>query len=155
MSNSYKTAIHRTTPSAPLRWLDSQRVFDSIDSILDFGCGHGRDVLYLREAGKMVHGYDKYIKPWRTKSFLKYDIVLCTYVLNTIPDEIERQEIIQECRNYLVDNGRLLVTIRADKKVLQGYTTKGTWQGYVGEWCQNLGLKLLHKTSGWEIYHEG
>ena len=133
MSNSYKTAIHRTTPSAPLRWLDSQRVFDSIDSILDFGCGHGRDVLYLREAGKMVHGYDKYIKPWRTKSFLKY----------------------QECRNYLVDNGRLLVTIRADKKVLQGYTTKGTWQGYVGEWCQNLGLKLLHKTSGWEIYHEG
>lgn len=55
-SNSHKTAIARNTPSAPCKWLDKQG--RCVGPILDWGCGKGADVMYLRNA----YGYDPHFQ---------------------------------------------------------------------------------------------
>jgi len=97
MRHPANTAIMR---KEPLRVLIDELGYTSIlsRSVLDYGCGAGRDVLALRQAGcRDVWGYDPYFEgldklPKETK-----DIVLCTYVLNVIKDKKERETVITNC----------------------------------------------------------
>ena len=54
------TAIHRKSPSYPLKQIFNYLEYDN--KILDYGCGHGYDLCYLKELGFNIKGYDKYIK---------------------------------------------------------------------------------------------
>jgi hypothetical protein len=97
------TAIIRKNPSAPLQTLIRDLGYEWIlhGSILDYGCGAGRDVLALREAGcPDVWGYDPYFTglgelPRETK-----DVVLCTYVLNVIKSPRMREKVISNCIRF-------------------------------------------------------
>ena len=153
MSLAYKTAIARTTASAPTKWL--AREHRLLGSILDYGCGRGKDVEWLKEAGKMVVGYDPFyfskstITPdpwWIANSF---DTVICNFVLNVIESYADRLKVLNDLIRVVRPQGRIYVSIRADKAKLNGLTKIGTWQGYVpleAPW------KLLHKTSSYELY---
>ena len=115
--------------------------------MLDWGCGKGQDVVGLRNA----EGYDPHYYPKPPDVGAVYNTVLCTYVLNTIPDYFARAEIVRLASSYLARGAWLYVTIRAAKDC-KGWTRRQTWQGYVGQDLENGGFTLIHKTSSYEIW---
>lgn len=141
LANSHKTAITRREPSAPCRWLDEQGRI--VGAPLDWGCGKGADITYLQ-----CQGYDPHYRPERPLGV--FDTVLCTYVLNTIPNYHDRCVIISEALAYLKRGGWIYVTIRT--KDCNGWTSRGTWQGNVSPQMQAGGFDLIHKTGDHEIW---
>tara|TARA_Y100000310_G_C20590142_1_gene767539 strand:- start:747 stop:1208 length:462 start_codon:yes stop_codon:yes gene_type:complete len=119
---SYSTAIKRSGPSVPLKAVESQ--LNAKDLILDYGCGRGTDVSYLKAKGYSVCGYDPHWLPTdlSDKSGL-FDVVLCTYVLNVLPKSHE-DSIISEIKSYLSEGGKAFVAVRRDK-FKEGQTPRG------------------------------
>ncbi len=146
LANSHKTAIHRRGASVPCRWLDEQGKL--IGPVLDWGCGHGQDVEYMRNA----FGHDPYHSPELPTEGELFNTVLCTYVLNTIPNYFDRCVILSEVLPYLIQGGWLYVTIRSDIPHMNGWTKKGTWQGYVGNQLKHGGFTLFRATTTYEIW---
>jgi len=145
-ANSHRTAIARRGVSAPCRWLAEQGRIVGVP--LDWGCGKGADMRYLQ-----CEGYDPYHRPKLPVGILgKFDTILCTYVLNVIPSAGDRERILQNAMARLQSGGWLYVTVRADRKNLNGPTKRGTWQGYVGPHLEMRGYTLIRKTSSYEIW---
>ena len=125
--NSARTAIKRVKPSAPLKFI-LETFGDSIKdrTILDYGCGHGYDVKYLCENGFNAYGWDPYNSdndfPDNT-----FDIVLLTYVLNTIETDDDIKCTLQSAWNKVTDKGMLIITGRRAKEVLRA-AKKGHWK---------------------------
>lgn len=144
-ANSHKTAITRKGPSAPCRWLVKQgRV---VNPSIDWGCGKGADVAHIDGVG-----YDPYYQPYKPTMGEMFNTVLCTYVLNTMPNYHDRCLIVERMATHLNVGGWLYVTIRADKKKLNGWTQRGTWQGYVGDQLKVGGFEILRYNQGYEIW---
>lgn len=124
---SGKTAIRRTTPSAPLIELATRELLPGRGKILDFGCGHGADVATLKQLSFRAEGWDPVHHPEPPPEKRgRFDLVLCTYVLNTLPieDEAPTLERIRQC---LKPGGVAYITVRADLE-REGWTSKGTFQ---------------------------
>lgn len=104
----YKTAKTRNNPSKPCA-LFMAEVPPPV-TVLDYGCGKGRDVLSLVEAGYDATGYDPHYFSEIPKG--TFDVGLRTYVLNVIPNPLERSKVIEHmatmCRivYIAVRNGR-------------------------------------------------
>lgn len=114
MQESWRTAIARKTPSLPLRKILSLYEFPKTAVILDFGCGKGRDLQYLLlELGYDAYGYDPYFQPIKPSN--AFDIVLCTYVLNSREKEAEAG-IIEEIKSFCRPKGEIYITVRSDLK---------------------------------------
>jgi ATP adenylyltransferase len=138
MNNPYLTAIKRNKPSAPVKWLFYNMYLRG--SILDFGCGRGDDVGYLN-----AEGYDPYWAPDTDLLNRKYDIVLCTYVLNVLP-ATKRKVILREIKNLLNDTGLAYVTVRRDLKHSIVETSRSR-QYYV-----QIKAPIIRQTSQYCIY---
>ncbi len=141
---SYKTAISRSGPSAPLRFVESN--FKSSDLILDYGCGKGADTEYLRGKGYYVDSYDPYysnIDLSDKDSF--YDVIICNYVLNVL--EIDQEaSLISDIKSKLKPGGRAYVSVRRDS-FSEGHSSRG-YQRVV-----NLnGYPSYEKKGCYEIY---
>ena len=137
----HKTATKRNSPSAPAKWIYDNIGFD-LDDTLDYGCGRGDDVAYFGLRGWDINGDHKPLK--RHDDF---NTILCSYVLNVIPDEDERKSVIANIQKHLTRNGTAYLTVRNDKQHLNGWTKIGTYQTFV-----DLPLPIVHKTSGYIIY---
>jgi 2-polyprenyl-3-methyl-5-hydroxy-6-metoxy-1,4-benzoquinol methylase len=124
MSLAYKTAISRTTASAPTKWLAKEHRL--LGKVLDWGCGRGKDVEWLREASIPAEGYDPHWRRYNDFYEGEFDIIICNFVLNTIEDPKEREATLKNMLVYLRQNGRAYVSIRADKAKLKGLTKIGT-----------------------------
>lgn len=106
----YKTAISRHKPSAPMKYLYSQKLFKG--KVLDYGCGKGFDANYYK-----LDRYDPYYYPTAASWFKpgKYNTITCNYVLNVVsPDEIPR--ILQSIKALLAPKGTAYITVRRDLK---------------------------------------
>jgi len=112
--------------------------------MLDWGCGHGTDVEHLK-----CDGYDPHFQPELPLGV--YDTILCTYVLNTIPGYFDRAAILEEAIEYLKIGGWIYVSVRKGAN-LNGWTSRNTWQGYVGDDLKRGGFTLLRGTSDMEIW---
>jgi len=135
---SAKTAISRSTESAPVRWLKENGHLSKGGNTLDYGCGKGSD------ANK--NGWDKYDPATFPEMPEKtYDKILCQYVLNTLPKEKEAS-VMSGIRKKLKSGGEAFIVVRRDIEK-QGETSKGTYQRNV-----TLGAESLHKENGFEIY---
>ena len=143
MTTTYhKTATKRNSPSAPAKWIYDNIGFDLDNSTLDYGCGRGDDAEYFGVWGWDIHGgTHPTITGWL------FDTILCSYVLNVIPDEDERKSVIANIQKHLTWNGTAYLTVRNDKQNLNGWTKIGTYQTFV-----DLPLPIVHKTSGYIIY---
>ena len=112
--------------------------------ILDYGCGHGSDVKYLEMSGMDVSGYDPYWLPEEPVG--SYDTITCTYVLNVVGIDQEK-EIIERIRRLLSPGGRAFLTVRRDLKGLKnpniGVVTRRGMQRHV-----ELSLPLLLEERG-------
>ena len=118
---THLTAISRKCASKPLRLLLKKTdIIEKNDRILDYGCGKGTDIEYLRRLGCRAEGYDPY-EPFGFSDPPegKFNTVLMTYVLNVIPYERERNEALESALNYVTDGGWLFIATRT-KKAIKG-----------------------------------
>jgi len=104
-----------------MRWHLNRNV-----TVLDWGCGHGKDVEAYSHVANDVFGYDPKFYP--TLPNKKYDIITCTYVLNTISHE-ERVTCLKEAIKYLKPGGKIVVTTRTAKSVLR--EKKDNWSEHL------------------------
>jgi SAM-dependent methyltransferase len=146
MDNTGKTAIHRTTISAPLLSFVKNKLIRG--SVLDYGCGYGKDLEYLQQFCIDADGWDPNHKPDTTPLKRKWDTVLCTYVLNVIEDPLVRNNIVEAIKELVNPGGNAYISVRNDIKELKGKTSIDTWQGLV-----TLDLPIIRKNSGYITYH--
>lgn len=142
MPASARTAMRRYRVSAPAAWLHSQGLL--VGNKLDYGCGLSIDNTLD------PLGFNRWDPYWANDPRVfteRYDTILCTYVLNVIPDANERKEVLENIRGLLSPGGIAYITVRADAKELTGYTKRGTWQGVI---C--LDLPVVNRTSRYVIY---
>ena len=119
---SYGTAIKRSGPSAPLKAVESELNKDTL--ILDYGCGRGADVDYLKINGYNICGYDPHWMPVDLSSKAElFDVILCTYVLNVLPKSHE-DGIILDIKSHLSESGKAFVSVRRDD-FKEGYSSRG------------------------------
>ena len=137
----HKTATKRNKPSAPAKWIYDNLGFYT-DDALDYGCGKGYDAYYFGIKKWDING-DSW---WNLKGY-DFETILCSYVLNVIPSEYDRKQVISHIQRHLTPDGNAYLTVRNDKKNLNGWTKRGTYQTFV-----DLPLPIVHKTSGYIIY---
>lgn len=137
---SYRTAIKRTKLSTPTKFLvGSNRIRGKV---LDYGCGRGFDADYLG-----WDKYDPYYSPLPVEIFGKYDTIVCNYVLNVIPNKVDRMGVVETIRKKLRKGGTAYITVRREKKKLNGWTKNGTYQTWV-----ELDLPVVNQTNDYCIY---
>ena len=128
--NSYKTAISRKSLPVPVRYLLGQGMVHG--HVLDYGCGKCKpinDAVLTQVPGvKTVTSFDPHWEPTACMIPHHYDVVLCTYVLCTLPQSDE-QDILWKIKLALRPNGIAYVSVRNDEpKQGYGVSNKGTFQ---------------------------
>lgn len=108
---SHLTIKEREWPSFPTKHLLSQGLIRG--KVLDFGCGTGVDVEFLREKGHDVIGYDPYYAPAYPAG--RFDTILCHYVLNVLLPE-EQVAVLMAVSELLQPGGKAYYTVRRDIK---------------------------------------
>ncbi len=139
MSKGHLTAISRTKLSTPAKYLVEAGKIQGM-RVLDYGCGRGDDARALG-----FETFDPYYRPNMPNG--SFDVVVCNFVLNVIPDESERNKVIAAIRSKLVEGGTAYVSVRNDKKKLKGLTKRGTWQGFI-----ELDFPVEKKTATFVMY---
>ena len=107
--NSHLTAKERDAPSLPVRMLHERRLIQG--SVLDYGCGYGRDVAFLQAKGYDAQGYDPHYFPNLPNQ--KFDTILCFYVLNVL-FEAEQTAVLLDVSRLLKPSGRAYFVVRRD-----------------------------------------
>lgn len=150
--NSHLTAISRKALPVPVRWLLAQGMIHG--HVLDYGCGKCAEinatVLNTAPGVGSVTSYDPYYEPdaINLSNKLQWDVILCTYVLCTLPEKKETS-ILRTIQTLLAPNGVAYVSVRCDKpRGGYGKNTKGTFQREV----IMPFLYELRKTSQYRIY---
>lgn len=132
VNRSHLTAIRRINPSLPLRWLvENNHITEGW--LLDYGCGHGKDVEWLMESHDIdAVGYDPYHRQETWPLDDKWNVITCTYVLNVVPPRRE-DVVLDVIRMALAVGGTAYITVRRDiPEDKTGYkTSKGTYQRWV------------------------
>lgn len=130
-SNHHRTALGKsngtTSPTKEfIKWLEyNPDIKRKIHTVLDFGCGKGRDEDTLKSEFPFYIGYDPHKDfGYATNQQILgnfYDLVVCNYVLNVIV-KIDREIVIQNLLKFLKDNTVVLIGVRHDK-----YEAKDNW----------------------------
>ncbi len=131
--NASKTAISRGVARSVKDWVGTA------GNVLDYGAGKFRNTHYLREQGHNVHSLLEPVDYYKlgfmdgdgtgvyTQENIPtlpiYQTVFCTFVLNVIPTQAERGEVVRNIQNLLVDGGIAVFEARTWKDV-EGATTK-------------------------------
>lgn len=132
----HKTAMRRREPSKPIRLAVEHDLINPNSSVLDYGCGHGVDVNFLRSTGVHCIGWDPVHRP--EGQLVSADVVNLGYVVNVIEDGTERQQTLRRAwelaTNLLVVSGRLeheRRTLRSTGTYEDGVvTSRGTFQKF-------------------------
>lgn len=106
---AHLTAKNRDRPSFPTRKLLGLGHIQG--RVLDFGCGYGADVEFLRKKGFNVEGYDPHHAPERPEG--TFDTILCHYVLNVLMQR-EQSEVLMNVSEYLRPSGSAYYSVRRD-----------------------------------------
>ncbi len=102
----HKAALKRTNLSHPMAAILEAGILQQQLKHLDYGCGRGDDIHFLRELGFCSSGYDPYNFPDTPKKAV--DIVTLLYVLSTIEIPSTRGEVL--CKAYKLARQCLVVS---------------------------------------------
>lgn len=108
MIKVWQTAITRNKLSLPVKLY--KHLLNG--KILDFGAGMGEDVQLLRQEGYDIVGYDKYNYTELNALGQKYDCIICNYVLNVIPEFIDRILALELIVSLLNNRGKVFISVR-------------------------------------------
>ncbi len=128
------SVVKRQMHRKKLEWMSRQLNHNS--SVLDYGCGTGDFVNYLRSKSVMAYGYDPNIKfnldspDYLTNNFdwgvNKYDIIFLWHVLEHTHDPFV---LLQSLKKLLKKNGKIFIAIPNFKSFDSTYYRK-YWAGY-------------------------
>jgi len=153
---SSKTAMRRQEASQIARKLIEQRVLHDLSghSLLDYGCGWGKDVEFYRHQGFDADGYD----PEPKFGFKKlperlYDLVCLVFVVNVLPSVDDRLDAVRAAAKFVRPGGYLLIAARSPRAV-EYESRKGEWSrigdGYVSSNAKGTFQKGISETEiGW------
>lgn len=134
---SPKTAIRRREASQIARKLIKQGLLQElgVHSILDYGCGWGKDVEFYRSQGFDADGYDPESKfGFNELPERSYDIVCLVFVINVLPNVEDRLDAVSAAAKCVRPGGSLLIAARSPRAV-ESEARKGAWDrvgdGYV------------------------
>ena len=147
-SNPYThlTAKERDTISFPSKFLFNKNLLSG--TILDFGCGFGKDVEIIKAKGFDIVGYDPYYFPTFPKQ--KSDIVICFYVLNVLLVE-EQAQVLMNVSALLNPNGKAYFAVRRDLQY-EGYRMHKLHKQQTYQCNIKLPYKSIFKNQSCEIY---
>ena len=144
--NSYLTAIKRERVSYPTRILFQQEKIKG--KVLDFGCGHGADVDFLRKQNLQAVGFDPFHLPKYPTE--KFDTIICHYVLNVLMPK-EQAFVLMAISELLKPNGTAYFTVRRDLRK-PGFRTHFEYNVPTYQCNVRLNQPTFHKAEHCEIY---
>ncbi|MEI7686912.1 MAG: DNA phosphorothioation-associated putative methyltransferase [Planctomycetota bacterium] len=131
----HKTAIHRCDLSRPMKCALADGLIEGDVTVLDYGCGHGRDVQLLQEREIVCDGWDPVFRPDGPRR--PADIVNLGFVINVIEDPAERTATLRRawdlCQRLLVVSAQIHMDGRGNAQVAFGdgvLTSRGTFQKF-------------------------
>jgi diadenosine tetraphosphate (Ap4A) HIT family hydrolase len=143
---SHLTAKEREKLSYPSRILLNENLIEG--KVLDFGCGHGKDVEELKEKGIDILGYDPHYQPnYPTE---KFDTIICHYVLNVIQKQ-EQAKVLYDVSRLLKFGGKAYFSVRRDIKK-PGFRTHFIHKVKTYQTNVVLPFKTVFKNENVEIY---
>ena len=107
-----RTAIRRYRCSKPVSLAIADGLIAKGSSVLDYGCGRGADVRYLRSKKIRTQGWDPHYVP-DERCLQPADIVNLGYVLNVIERPDERAEALRSA--FELAKKALVVAVRVDR----------------------------------------
>lgn len=146
INHYHLTAKERDKLSFPAKWLKERKLLTG--KILDFGCGFGSDVEFLKKEGFEIQGYDRYYKPDYPRE--RFDTILCIYVLNVL-EQTSQWEVLMKISELLNPKGTAYLVVRRDI-TYQGYRTHKVHQKTTYQCNIELPLKSLFCNEFCEIY---
>lgn len=144
--NSHLTIKERRYPSYPVKQLLMTGLIQG--RVLDFGCGPGTDIAFLREKNFDITGYDPYYAPEIPKS--RFDTILCGYVLNVLLPE-EQVHVLMAVAELLKPEGKAYFTVRRDVRQ-NGFRTHIKHNVEVYQCKVVLPYQSIHQSEHCEIY---
>lgn len=144
--NSRFTIKERDKPSLPVRTLFKRNLLAG--EILDFGCGLGKDVEFLKSKHQKISGYDPYYFP--EYPVKKFDTIICFYVLNILLPE-EQAHVIMSISELLNIGGKAFFSVRRDIK-RNGFIFNPKHKVKTYQCNVNLPFKSIFKNNNTEIY---
>ena len=125
--NRRKTAISRSDYSRPIKIALADGLVEPRATVLDFGCGRGDDVRYLRLSGVHANGWDP---AHRADAELSpAEVVNLGYVVNVIEDSEERARCLANAWSYA--ERALIVSARLTSETPEFASIAGYGDGFV------------------------
>jgi SAM-dependent methyltransferase len=144
--NAHLTVKERDKPSYPTRILLNKGILKG--KILDFGCGLGKDVEFLKSKQFNIQGYDPFYQAnYPTE---KFDTIICHYVLNVLFPK-EQTFVLMAIAELLKPTGKAYFTVRRDLKK-EGFRTHFIHQVQTYQCNVRLNYTSFFKTDFCEIY---
>jgi len=156
----HKTAIRRADLSRPIRLAMEHGFLNPVNTLFDYGCGHGDDVSRLTQQGIDASGWDPihFAENQRRPA----DVVNLGYVVNVIENPAERASVLRDAWTFaqklLIVSARLSVEAKNgawSSPYADGYvTSRGTFQKFydqheLSQWIDEvLGLQSLAVAPG-------
>ena len=144
--NSHLTAMERTSLSYPARILLKQNKL--VGKVLDFGCGFGKDVEFLKNDGMDIKGYDPFYFPEFPSE--KFDTILCFYVLNVLLSE-KQADVLMNVSKLLKPSGKAYFAVRRDIQY-EGFRIHKIHKKETYQCLIRLPYKSIFKNENCEIY---
>ncbi len=133
----HQTAISRKTMSVPTRYLVENDLIKG--DVLDFGCGRGFDT---DELGAV--GYDPNSEDYADFPTNKFDTIVCNYVLNVVPPDVQN-EIIEQIKSLMKDDAIAYISVRRD-------VDKDPDPENQTQWYVELPFEVLKENSSFCLY---
>ena len=144
LGRAHMSAMTRKDASAPTKYLLSNDLING--TVLDYGCGKGKDAETLEGSGFDIEKYDPVHHPVVPAG--KFDTIICNYVLNVV-DEENRKLVLNNIKNLLNDGGVAYISVRNDLKE-DVVKVKGYNQYRVS--LPEDGFELIKKTGSFKMY---
>lgn len=150
LGRAHMSAMSRKSASAPTKYLLDNELING--TVLDYGCGKGKDAEALEERGFNVEKYDPVHHPVIPTG--KFDTIICNYVLNVVEEGVNRGKVLYNIRSLLNDGGAAYISVRNDLKddvvKVKGYNQyrvslpEGSYQNKLADLTSPQIKQLIH-----------
>ena len=113
--------------------------------VLDYGAGTGRNLRYMLNEGVAAEGIETEEQLFRSGDKLeglpvstrdtlgdkKYQLILCSFVLNVIPEDTEKLFVLQDISDHLAEGGKVFLELMRRTDTLKAKTKKPYGDGWM------------------------